>query len=1007
MKSELHGLRRSQGDDGNQPVRRTPRPRTGSRVREGRLSFTFDGRMFQGQPGDTAASALIASGVRLFARSIKYRRARGVVTAGIEEPNALLTVGAPPSIIPNVPAPVLTLQDGLQLSSQNRWPSLRHDVFACVSLGGRLLNAGFYYKTFKWPSWRAYEPLIRRLAGLGAAPASSDISEPSVKYLHCDVLIIGAGPSGLEAARVCSAAGARVIVCEREPVCGGELEFEGAVIDEVSGLQWVNLNLKVLKSQGVEVLTETSVVGNAGTLWIAHRYAGGLPYDHGVYRIRAGVTIIATGVIEHGIVFEENDRPGVMLLGAAERYLAREGVIAGERLLLFGNHERIYAAAARFLAAKAVVAAIIDTRDPSCIATNRTPLQQAGVACFAGHAVLKSIGRTAVRGAMVAPLKDISRTRRIACDGLLVSGGWQPSRLATTLEGRAADTLEPGSEASASTVPVGIVCGGASGRMELVASIADGHRAGRLAVRAARNRRTNADQILSVARDTTASDRLGQRAHGDPETGLIPFWRSPCPTAAEKRQFVDLQNDVTVADLRQAVTEGFIDIEHIKRYTTLGIGTEQGSISATAGAAIVSEFVDARGDAPRVSRPRPPIQPLTLATLAGQRRGHALRPERSTALHGWHLANEGVLEPMGLWMRPRYYRSNGVDAQTAGVAEARRVREHCGLFDGSTLGKIEVAGPGAPELLDRLYLTRISSLPVGRSRYAVLLREDGMVLDDGLVLRLGADRFLTTVSSSHADLVLAHMEFWRAAEFALQDVMITDLTDAWSVIVVAGPTSRSALSETLGADWRSQFAALKHMDLAEDHWDGRALRVLRASFSGELAFEVHTHPASALNLWERLIACGVSPYGLEAVDILRLEKGYLVAAEMNGQTTPHDLNLAVPGDRNCIGAALLDRPGFHEPERPRLVGVQGVRPDDVFLGGAQLVQSERRGRTCGYISSAAYSPHLGHQVGLALVARRIPLGSELFAHEPLYARTTRVRLTVPTHIDAAGERMKS
>jgi methylglutamate dehydrogenase subunit C len=1009
MTTEPHDLPRSHRDNRNAPVIRTPRPRVGSRLREGSVHFTFDGRAFEGQPGDTVASALLGSGVRLFARSIKYRRPRGVVTAGIEEPNALLTVGAPPNIIPNVPAPVLVLKDGLQLCSQNRWPSLRRDVFACLSLGGRLLSAGFYYKTFKWPSWRAYEPLIRRLAGIGPAPYGSDISQASVEHLHCDVLVIGAGPSGLAAARVCSDAGARVIVCEREPVCGGELEFEGATIDGVSGSRWLSHRVDSLKLQGVRILTETSVVGNAGTLWIAHRYADGLPHDHGVYRIRASVTIIATGAIEHGIVFEDNDRPGVMLLGAAERYLGRHGMVAGQRLLLFGNHERIYAAATRFMAANATVAAIVDTRDSSCIATNRTPLQQAGIPCFAGHAVLRAIGRPVVRGAIVAPLRDISRVCTIGCDGLLVSGGWEPSRLASILEGRA-PAVELGSPTAAGSAPTSIVCGAASGRVGLAASLADGHRAGQLAADAARKPQANAriaqaGQTASVASDT-AADAREPHGQGDPVPDLLPFWRSPCPAAAEKRQFVDLQNDVTVADLRQALAEGFIDIEHIKRYTTLGIGTEQGGISATVGAAIVSEL-GSHSDASRVSRARPPIQPVMLATLARYRRGCALRPERRTPLHGWHRANGAVLEPMGLWMRPRHYCTNGVDARAAGIAEAKRVRGHCGLFDGSTLGKIEVVGASAPEFLDRLYLTRIGTLPVGRSRYAVLLREDGIVLDDGLVLRLTPNRFLATVSSSHLDMVLAHMEFWCAAEFGTQDVTITDLTDAWSVIVVAGPASRNALGEVLSADWRTRLAALKHMDFSEGNWDSRVLRVLRASFSGELAFEVHCHPSIALSLWERLSACGVTPYGLEAVDILRLEKGYLVSAEMNGATTPHDLNLDVPAGRNCIGSGLLSRSGFHEPERPRLAGVQSVRPDDAFFGGAQLVLSEQGERPCGYISSAAYSPALGRQVGLALVARRVALGTELFASEPLHGRTTRVRLTVPAHFDAAGERMRS
>jgi glycine cleavage system aminomethyltransferase T/NADPH-dependent 2,4-dienoyl-CoA reductase/sulfur reductase-like enzyme len=1015
-------------------VLHTSRYRRGLRVGERRVCFTFNGHEFEGQAGDTAASALLQSGVRLFARSIKFRRPRGILTAGIEEPSALLTVGAVPKTNPNVPAPIVQLYEGIQLRSQNGWPSLERDLLACMGLGGRLFSAGFYYKTFKWPTWRMYEPFIRRLAGLGCAPELGDVSAASVEHLDCDVLVVGAGPAGLEAACASSAAGARVVLCEREPVCGGELDIESAAIDGVSQLRWLTNTLKQLARQGVRILTETAVVGRSGGLWIAHRYAGDLLASHGVYRIRATIAIIATGAIEHGIVFEDNDRPGAMLLGAAEKYLARYGVIVGARPVLFGNHERLYAAAARFLAAGVRIAAIVDTRPASSIDTDRRSLQQDGVTCFDEHVVLRAIGRRSVRGAIVAPRNDLSRTRSIACDALLVSGGWSPSRLANLLQGDCGVyRISQSDNLHTVRAPTVIICGAAAGRLELDIALTDGSRVGRFAADLVRNQQhAGRRQHLEIQRDSVQSSAkrgprtdseptasragersraadaiVGPRSRGDPNPGVLPFWRSPCSLAAEKRQFVDFQNDVTVSDLRQAMAEGFLDIEHIKRYTTLGVGTEQGGTSTVVGAGIVAEISGSRQDTSRMSRVRPPVQPVMLATLAHHRRGPTLRPERHTPLHEWHVSHGGVLEPMSLWMRPRYYRESGVDARTAGIAEARRVRERCGICDASTLGKIEFAGRSAPEFLDRLYLSRISTMPVGRSRYAVLLREDGMVLDDGIMLRLGEDRFLATVSSNHAELVLSHVEFWRDAEFGTKDVAIADLTDAWSVIVVAGPASRGVLTEALGPILQHSLAALKHMDFMETKWRLRALRVLRASFSGELAFELHCHPLLAMPLWERLIACGATSYGLEAMDILRLEKGYLVSTEINGQTTPHDLNLAIPAGRSCIGSELLDRAAFHESVRPRLVGVQSTRSADLFSAGAQLVELDRALRPCGYISSAAYSPALGRQVGLAFVARHVRVGTELTACEPLYKRKTRVRLTSPTHFDLEGKRLTS
>ncbi len=980
-----------------------PAPRSGSRLGTAAVHFHFDGREYQGFAGDTAASALLAEGVRLLGRSVKYHRPRGLLALGPEEPNALLSVGLAPASVPNVPAPMLAIADGMHMTSQNRWPTLRHDFAAILGLGGGLLGAGFYYKTFMWPSWRTYEGMIRRLAGLGSAPAACELTPPQVEHIRCDVLVVGAGAAGLAAALAAMRAGASVLMCEREPCCGGELEFETAVIDGVPAQRWVANALSSLASGGARVLTETAVVGGSGDLNVAHREPGGLPANASVFRIQARAMVVAAGAVERPIAFVNNDLPGVMLQGAAERLWSRYGVRAGERLVIFGNHDRIYATARRLLASGSRVVAIVDTR-ASNERVQLADLFNAGVQCLAAHAVIAAVGSPTVHTARVAPLAFPDRLSDLGCDAILVSGGWTPSLQVGLHEGGARQyAAEIGAFVAGAVTPRRISCGAAQGYLELDQALGDGYTAGCAAAAAASTAAAATGAGPAPARSAAPSGR------GDDSPQLALFWRSPASRAQEKRQFVDLQNDVTVADLRQAWTEGFRDIEHVKRYTTLGIGTEQGRTSGVLGAAILAEISGQPLATIGVSRTRAPFTPATLSSLAGERQGHALRPERRTPLHDWHVANGGELESMGLWMRPRYYHANGIDAARAGIAEAARVRAHGGIVDGSTLGKLEVAGKDAPAFMDRLYLTRASTIKVGRSRYMVMLREDGCVLDDGLVLRLAEDRFVATVSSGHAGHVLAHFEFWQAAGFAQHRVTITDVTEAWSVIAVAGPHSRAVLREVLGADWHAAMATLNHMDFATGRWGGRELRVLRASFSGELAFELHCRPANAVSLWQTLVNGGLAPYGLEALDILRVEKGYLVSTELNGQTTPQDLGMdaLLKSANACIGREYLDRPGLHEPTRPRLVGLVAADGRSSFLGGAQLTRLDESRHACGYVTSAVYSPALGQWIALALVARSVPPGAELIARDPLHERATRVRVSAPVFVDPHGERLKS
>jgi sarcosine oxidase subunit alpha len=971
--------------------------RRGARLRSGELQFSFDGVRYPAVPGDTAASALLANGVRLFGRSVKYRRVRGLLAAGPEEPNALLTAGRAPAIVPNVPAPQLVLADGMELSSQNRWPSLRFDLAALLRLGGGMLGAGFYYKTFIWPKWRSYEGIIRALAGLGAAPGACALKPPRVEHLRCDVLVCGAGAAGLAAARAAMRAGARVVLCEREPVCGGELEFEAGHIEALPAMEWVRAVLAELEAGGARVLTETTVIGGSGDAVVAHREIDGLPGDATAFYIHPRAMVSAMGSVERPIAFIDNDLPGVMLLGAAERYAVRYGVRVGERVVLFGSHDRLYAAARRLIAHGMAVAAIVDTRPHGAGPAHRD-LIDAGVECLAGHALLRAEGSPGVRAARIAPLASPADVRTIRCDAILVSGGWTPAvHLGLHEGGSRAYAAESAAFIAAHPPAQRASCGAANGVLELGAVLADAHAAG-----------------LSAAAGFAGAAAGGARAaapvgHGDGAPRLAPFWRVPATRAEEQRQFVDLQNDVTVADIRQALAEGFQDIEHVKRYTTLGVGTEQGRTGGTLGAAVLAELSGRELQTVGISRTRAPFAPATLATLCGDRRGLALRPARRTPLHDWHAAHGGEFESTGLWLRPRFYRGSGADAAGAGIAEAARVRGSGGIVDASTLGKIEVAGADAAAFLDRIYLTRASTIKVGRSKYMVLLREDGMVLDDGIVLRLAPDRYLATVSSSHADHLHAHFEFWRDLEFANRRVALADVTEAWAVIAVAGPHSRSALCAVLGVEHSDAVQRLAHMDFTDCRWAGGTLRVLRASFSGELAYELHCQPAAALPLWQALHAAGLAPYGLEALDILRVEKGYLTGGELNGQTTPQDLGMdsLLKLGNPCVGRELLSRPGLSEPSRPRLVGLRALDQKSSFLGGAQLTLPEETRHPCGYVTSAAYSPALQQWVALGLVARSVALGAELIARDPLRGRQTHVQVTAAVHFDPEGSKMKS
>ncbi|MCB4770988.1 sarcosine oxidase subunit alpha family protein [Ancylobacter sp. Lp-2] len=999
---------------------RTP---SGGRIdRAAPLAFRFDGTTYGGYAGDTLASALLANGVHLLGRSFKYHRPRGLLSAGSDEPNALVEVKRDAArVTPNLRATQVELYEGLDAASQNRWPSLARDAGAVNDLFAPFLPAGFYYKTFMWPAgaWkRFYEPKIRAMAGLGKAPTLPDPDRYTQNYAHCDVLVIGAGPAGIAAALAAAATSARVILVDEQAELGGSLlAAPDATVDTKPATEWLADALAELTAAGVVLMPRTTAFGYFPHNMIAlaervtdHLAAPGpdLPRER-LWQVRAGEVVLATGALERPLVFPENDRPGILLADSARIYLTRYGVKPGERAVIFTAGDSGYRTALDLAAGGVAIAAIADLR---AAPEGEWPARAlaAGIDVRPSTVVTGTSGRLRVNGVHLAKVKNgkAGLNEPVACDTVLMSGGWTPSvHLFSQSRGKLAWDETLGAYLPGQSVERERSAGACRGRYGLAAALADGYHAGEEAAAAALK------GAKSPTRSTVASRAFGVVATETGTDGFIgatPHGRNP----AFAKAFVDWQNDVTAKDITLATREGFRSIEHVKRYTTTGMATDQGKTSNMNALGIVSEALGTSVPKIGLTTFRPPFTPTTFGIFAGIARGDLFDPVRVTPIHGWAEARGAVFEPVSLWKRALYFPNRGEDMHAAVARECKAVRTGVGIFDASTLGKIEVVGADAAEFMNRIYTNAWTKLAPGRLRYGVMLREDGFVMDDGVVGRLAPDRFHVTTTTGGAARVLAHMEDYLQTEWPDLDVWLTSTTEQWAVIAVQGPKSREVLASLVeGIDLSK--GAMPNMSVAEGRIAGVPTRLFRLSFAGELGFEVNVPAAHGRAVWEAIFKAGepfgITPYGTETMHVLRAEKGYIIVGqETDGTAGPDDVNLGWAVGKNkkdFVGKRSLNRAAFFMPDRKQLVGLLTRDPKVVLEEGAQLVADPGAAvpvPMLGHVTSAYMSATLGRSIALAMVkGGRSRIGRTL--HVPMPKGAIAVGVVDPVFYDAEGARL--
>lgn len=946
------------------------------------LKFTFNGREMRGHPGDTLASALLANDQMLVGRSFKYHRPRGIVASGAEEPNALVNLGTGPGFEPNQRTTTTELFDRLQATSQNHWPSLEFDIGAVNSGLSRFLPAGFYYKTFLRPRafWKhVYEPFIRQSAGLGQVPKDRDCDTYEYFYVTTDIVVVGGGIAGLLAARSAAQAGAQVLVLEqtahwggRAPVDGGTVDGQpvsaciDALLNELRGMSNVTMRARCM---GAGVYDHGYVLGYECLTDHAPEAAGP---RHRLWRIRAKQVITATGAIERPLAFAGNDLPGVMLASPMRDYLVNYGVLAGRRVIVTTNNDDAYRTAIAMKKAGADVLRILDARD-----SGGGPLMQEardlGIRIDCGRAIGKVTGGKRVKKVKICAHNSTGGAlEEVACDAVAMSGGWSPVvHLWSHCGGKllwddSAAHFRPDPERP----PIGAdgkgfvsTAGAAHGQMTLGEIVTHAHEAGRKAAQA-------------IGRKTKT--RNTPVAAATFEAPLLPVWLMPARAniGLRSKAWLDYQNDVKVSDVQLAAREGYESVEHTKRYTTLGMATDQGKLSNINGLATLANSLGAAIPSVGTTTFRPPYTPISMGAVAGEARGEIFQPLRCTPMHRWHETHGAAWEPVGHWRRPYTYPRAGETHADAIVREIGNVRQGVGLLDASTLGKLIVKGSDAGKFLDMLYTNMMSTLKPGRCRYGLMCSENGFLIDDGVVARIDDQTFLCHTTSGGADTIHAHMEEWLQIEWWDWQVYVANATEQFAQIAVVGPKARKLLEKLGGMDLSAE--TLPFMAWAEGEIGGIRARVYRISFSGELSFEISVPASQGMALWTALIEAGrefgVMPYGTEALHVMRAEKGFImIGDETDGTVIPQDLGLDWAISRkkdDYLGKRAQQRAHMVTPDRWKLIGLEtmdgSVLPEGAYAVGEGVNANGQR-VTQGRVTSTYYSPTLERGIAMGLV----------------------------------------
>ena len=984
--------------------------------RNKKISFTFNGKKLFGYEGDTIASALIANGIHLVGRSFKYHRPRGFFGAGVEEPNAKLQVEFNGHSEPNVNATEMELVEGLSATSQNCWPSVNFDIGAINNFLKMFFPAGFYYKTFMWPKsfwYKIYEPFIRKAAGLGVASIEKDKERYEHKFEYCDLLVTGSGPSGLASAYAAAKNGAKVILAEDKPRFGGTLLTDDVSIDNLSGKDWAEKIITELKSMpNVTVKNRSQVFGyyDHNMLVMFERVSDHLEKKskftprQRLWYIRAKETILSTGSIERPIVFGNNDTPGIFLSAAAKEYMKVYGVLVGKKPLIFTNNDSAYETALEFKKNN-VEPIILDTREEHS-SELIDEAKSKGIDIRFSHGVIVANGYKKVKSAKIGKLnKDknsFEKIETVDCDCICVSGFWTPSVHLASQSGNKLkyeekiDAFIPNKKKQHETS-----VGAANGSFTLEESLKNGFENG-----------SNLSAKITDTKTEIAIPNVNEKKYGAHDK----FWCMPLPKNENPKRFVDFQNDVSVSDIEIALREGYRSIEHVKRYTTLGMATDQGRTSNLNGLQLVSNIENKI--VPEVGHTtfRPPFTPITIGTIVGREVGMEYMPTRKTPMHEWHEKNNAVFVDAGAWKRPRYYKQGNETLFEASKREAKNVRENVGICDVTTLGKIDIKGPDAAEFLNRVYTNAWMKLPVGKARYGLMLREDGIVMDDGTTTRISENHYHMTTTTAQAANVLSHLEYYLQIVWPELNVNVVSTTEQWAGAAIAGPKSRDMLSK-LYPDLDVSNDALPFMGYKEAEFFGVPSRIFRISFSGELAYEINVKSDHGMFMWEKMMEVGKEfgnqPYGTEALSTLRIEMGHVAGPELDGRTIPSDVSLngLVSKKKDFIGKNSLGREAFNVESRQKIVGLIPIDRKSSIPEGSHIVQDQNAklpNPKLGHVSSSCWSVENNNPFSLAIMKDgKNMIGKKFFAVSPLKNKSIEVEVISSHYVDPEGKRVRS